>query len=117
MSEFDFHTYDRHHRRIELGTHELGPPWLGRWMTFTRAAIKHKGGDVQAATNLMEWVSSNPLFEDVHYQEFWIPVVPPQRDPSTNTEFYQRFDKKVTDDVSVSHLIVSTFSGIKISAL
>ena len=82
-----------------------------------RAAVKQKGGDVEAATNLLEWVSSNPLFEDVHYQEFWLPIVLPQRDPSTITESNLRFDQQVKNSVSVRCLITLTISGIKISGL
>ncbi|KAF8910024.1 S-adenosyl-L-methionine-dependent methyltransferase [Gymnopilus junonius] len=97
VSEFDFHIYDKDHRRIEMGTHELRPPWWARWMTFMQAAIKNIGGDVDAATYLYDWVSSNPLFEDVEYREFWLPVVAPPR--SARTEQMEPFYKKMKDDV------------------
>ncbi|CAA7264772.1 unnamed protein product [Cyclocybe aegerita] len=99
ISEFDFHMYDKDHRRIELGTHEIGPPWWARWMTFLNVAIRTKGGDVDAATHLYDWVSSNPLFEGAVYREFWLPVVPGPRE-ANETEFQRRFYTKLREDVT-----------------
>ncbi|KDR85601.1 hypothetical protein GALMADRAFT_234564 [Galerina marginata CBS 339.88] len=99
VSEFDFHIYDKDHRRIELGTHEIGPPWWARWMTFMAVAIRNIGGDIDAATHLRDWISSNSLFEDVVYREFWLPVVPPPR-MANDSEFIERFYAKMKEDVS-----------------
>ncbi|KAF8167467.1 S-adenosyl-L-methionine-dependent methyltransferase [Crassisporium funariophilum] len=100
VAEFDFHMYDKQHRRIELDVNEIGPPWWARWMSFMQAAIKKSGGDVDAATHLYDWVKDNPAFEDVVYREFWLPVVPPLRDTSNDTEFHRKTDQKMKDDVS-----------------
>ncbi|PPR06142.1 hypothetical protein CVT26_005364 [Gymnopilus dilepis] len=97
ISEFDFYIYDKDHRRIEMGTHEVRPPWWAQWMTFTRAAIRNIGGDVDAATHIYDWISSNPLFEDAVYREFWLPVVPPPRSPSN--EHMESFYRKMKEDV------------------
>ncbi|PPQ90946.1 hypothetical protein CVT25_008257 [Psilocybe cyanescens] len=99
ISEFDFHIYDKDHKRIELGTHEIAPPWWARWMTFLAASIKHIGGDADAATHLLEWVSSNPSFEDVVYREFWLPIVPPPYSP-TESEATRRFYRKMKENTS-----------------
>ncbi|KAF9531642.1 hypothetical protein CPB83DRAFT_808648 [Crepidotus variabilis] len=76
LSEFDFHIYDIHHQRILFNSEDdIRSPWWGRWMQFLRDAVKAKGGDVDAATNLYDWVLQNPLFEEVTYREYWLPIV------------------------------------------
>lgn len=105
ISEFDFHIYDKDHKRMELGTHPIAPPWWARWMTFLAASIKHIGGDADAATHLLEWVSSNPMFEDVVYREFWLPIVPPPYSPN-ETDATRRFYQKMKENTSVRHLIL-----------
>ncbi|KAF8963921.1 hypothetical protein BDZ97DRAFT_1939378 [Flammula alnicola] len=100
VSEFDFHIYDKNHRRIELGTEELGPPWWARWMRCMSVAIRNSGGDTDAATHLYEWISNNSLFEDVVYREFWLPVVPPPRDMTNATDVLARFEQKMKEDVT-----------------
>lgn len=92
--------YDKDHRRIEIGTDEIGPPWWARWMEFMRKAIKEIGGDVDAATHLYDWVTANPLFEDIVYREFWLPVVAPPPSPD-DSEFMIRFYAKMQEDVKV----------------
>ncbi|KAF9486357.1 S-adenosyl-L-methionine-dependent methyltransferase [Pholiota conissans] len=99
VSEFDFHLYDKHHRRIELQVNEYGPPWFGRWITYMHAAVRNIGGDTDAATHLYEWISNNPRFEDVKYREFWLPVVPPPRDKRNETETLRRFEQKIGEDI------------------
>ncbi|KAF8203920.1 hypothetical protein BJ912DRAFT_941422 [Pholiota molesta] len=100
VSEFDFHLYDKHHRRIELQVNESGRPWFAQWMSYMHAAVKNIGGDTDAATHLYEWISSNPRFEDVVYREFWLPVVPPPRDKLTETEYLRRFEQKMSEDIT-----------------
>lgn len=103
VSEFDFHMYDVNRHRIELDVNdELGPPWWGRWMTHLLKAVIKSGGDVNAATHLHEWILNNPIFEDVVYREFWLPVVPARRDASNDSEELRRRDKGLSDDCSVS---------------
>jgi hypothetical protein len=74
--EFDFHMYDQYHRRIELSTHTLEPPWWPRWLAFSKLAVQQYGGDVEAATHLHSWIASHPSFKDVVYRDFWIPTAP-----------------------------------------
>jgi len=98
VSEFDFHAYDANHRRIERDVNELSPPWWGVWLTHLRDAIKKSGGDVDAASHLHEWILNNPMFEDVVYREFWVPVVPERRDTSNDSEEVRQMYKKLSDD-------------------
>ncbi|KAF4612003.1 hypothetical protein D9613_004147 [Agrocybe pediades] len=99
ISEFDFYLYDKDHKRIEVDMDGVGPPWWARWMTLTRQAIKDIGGDVDAATHLLDWVNANPLFEDAVYREFWLPVVAPPPSPD-DSEFMKSFYAKMHEDVS-----------------
>ena len=70
-------------------------------------AIKASGGDVNAATHLHEWVFNNPMFEDVVYREFWLPVVPARRDSSNDSEHLRRLHQGLSDDCLVG--VTSTF--------
>ncbi|KAF9521300.1 hypothetical protein CPB83DRAFT_778940 [Crepidotus variabilis] len=77
LSEFDFYIYDINHQKVLFdGDGDIRAPWWARWMYFFRNAVKEKGGDVDAATNLHTWVCSNSLFENVAYKEHWLPIVP-----------------------------------------
>ncbi|KAF9531530.1 S-adenosyl-L-methionine-dependent methyltransferase [Crepidotus variabilis] len=92
LSEFDFYMYDANHQRILFESNdEIRPPWWGRWMHYFHDAVKAKGGDVDAATNLHHWVSQNSLFEDVTYKEYWLPIVPMVR-VGPNAEQLQKID-------------------------
>ncbi|EAU92279.1 hypothetical protein CC1G_00498 [Coprinopsis cinerea okayama7 len=81
LQEYDFHIYDCNRRRFELSTNELAPPWWPRWMTFFNEAIRKMQGDVDAATHLLKWVRTHPGFEQVRYEERWIPIIPGNLDP------------------------------------
>ena len=100
--EFDFHVYDSNHRRIERDVDDLSPPWWAVWLSHLLKAIIKSGGDVNAASHLHEWILENPMFEDVVYREFWVPVVPLPRDTSNDTEEARQMDKKLSDDCYVS---------------
>ncbi|KAF9011053.1 S-adenosyl-L-methionine-dependent methyltransferase [Cyathus striatus] len=95
VSEFDFYAYDRNYQRIEVGTHELGPPWWPRWLAFANAAVRKVGGDTDAATHLYDWISKHPTFEQATYREFWLPVSPWMK----GDDFQQRIGNGMRDDI------------------
>lgn len=99
VSEFDFHIYDANHRRLDIDINKLGPPWMGLWMTHAAKAISKSGGDVNAATQLHQWITDNPMFEDVVYREFWLPAVIPRRETPNDSEHFRRIDKNLYEDV------------------
>ena len=76
-------------------------------MAHLLKAIKTSGGDANAAAHLHEWVFNNPMFEDVVYREFWLPVVPARRDSSNDSEHLRRLDQGLSDDCLVS--VTGTF--------
>ena len=104
--------YDANHRRIEKDVDDLTPPWWGVWLSHLLKAIVKSGGDVNAASHLHEWILDHPMFEDVVYKEFWVPVVPAPRDTSNDSEEARQMDKKLSDDcyVSVASIVFLTLS-------
>lgn len=94
--------YDANHSRIERDVNDGGPPWWGVWFTCLSKAVVKSGGDVNAASHLHEWILNHPMFEDVVYTEFWVPVVPAPRDTLNDSEEARQMDKKLSDDLLVS---------------
>jgi len=45
-------------------------------MVFASLAARNAGGHPDAATHLHRWISSHPAFENVVYQDYWVPVSP-----------------------------------------
>lgn len=74
--ETDFHTYDTNHNKIQAGTDRLGSPWLPRWLSFARFAVRGWGGSVDAAGYIRSWISNHAAFEDVVCRDYWIPASP-----------------------------------------
>ncbi|KAJ3845565.1 hypothetical protein EV361DRAFT_875558 [Lentinula raphanica] len=95
LMEFDFSIYDEHHCRIEVDTSKIGEPWLPRWMAFANFAVRNRGGDADAATYLESWVSNHPAFENVNYQDHWIPTC----DWITESDFLMRIGASLRDDI------------------
>ena len=93
--------YDSNYRRIERDVDDLSEPWWAVWCCHLLKAIIKSGGDVNAASHLHEWILENPMFEDVVYREFWVPVVPLPRDTSDDTEEARQMDQKLSDDCYV----------------
>ncbi|KAF9531824.1 hypothetical protein CPB83DRAFT_847890 [Crepidotus variabilis] len=100
LSEFDFYIYDINHQRVLFDRdNDIRAPWWGRWMHFLHDAVKAKGGDVDAATNLYGWVSQNPFFEDVTYTEHWLPIVPEPR-VGPNAARMKKIDETMKSNVT-----------------
>ncbi|KAJ7292900.1 hypothetical protein C8J57DRAFT_1267514 [Mycena rebaudengoi] len=99
VMEFDFHVYqhmdDGNHLRLDLETSKMEEPWLARWMVFVSVAARNAGGHPDAANHLQSWITSHPAFEDVVYQDYWIPVSP---HPSFN-QFQRRIGAQMRDDI------------------
>ncbi|KAK0239211.1 S-adenosyl-L-methionine-dependent methyltransferase [Armillaria nabsnona] len=77
LTEWDFHCYNEDFQRIELD--DVAPtekPWWPRWLAYLEMAARSRGGDVNAATHIYDWVSRHPRFEDVIYNEYFIPATP-----------------------------------------
>ena len=101
ISETDRYLYDANRQRFDLGTNELGPPWCARWLAFLRAATVDRGANVDAATHLHRWVSENPNFEDIVYNEYWLPMIPPIREDAPQSEGSRKFYRMMKAIVTV----------------
>jgi ubiquinone/menaquinone biosynthesis C-methylase UbiE len=77
FAEVDWYTYDRNFRRIDVSLDEaISPPYWARFFAHVRSAIKHSGGDSDAATYLWQWVSRHPAFERINSRDVWLPAIP-----------------------------------------
>jgi len=76
LMEIDFSLYDLDHKRIPVDTLRLEGPWFARWFAFFKMAARGRGSDVDAATNMHQWLCDHEAFEDVVYKEFWVPNSP-----------------------------------------
>ena len=77
LAEVDWYTYDRNFARIDVSLDgAVGPPYWARFFAHVRNAIKHSGGDSDAATFLWQWVSSHPAFERINSRNVWLPAIP-----------------------------------------
>jgi len=76
MMEFDFEVYDANKRAITVSTASMESPWLPRWMTMVRNAASRRGGCLDAAGKLYNWVMDIPAFKDVVYTKIWMPSSP-----------------------------------------
>ncbi|KAK0501608.1 S-adenosyl-L-methionine-dependent methyltransferase [Armillaria luteobubalina] len=71
LTEWDFHCYNEDFQRIELDDVTAGEkPWWPRWLAYLETAT------VDAAAHIHDWVSRHPRFEDVIYNEYFIPTTP-----------------------------------------
>ncbi|KAJ6520254.1 hypothetical protein C8R45DRAFT_954465 [Mycena sanguinolenta] len=99
MMEFDFHVWDHmpdgNHRRCDLEPSSIAEPWLARWMINANVAARNAGGDPDAATHLHGWINSHPAFEDVVYQDYWVPVSP----HASFNGFQKRIGAQMRDDI------------------
>ncbi|KAK0466917.1 S-adenosyl-L-methionine-dependent methyltransferase [Desarmillaria tabescens] len=76
LTEWDFHCYDEDFHRIEVDVTTIEKPWWPRWLAYLEMAARRRGGNVNAATHIRDWVSHHPRFEDVIYNEYFIPATP-----------------------------------------
>ncbi|KAK0481523.1 S-adenosyl-L-methionine-dependent methyltransferase [Armillaria novae-zelandiae] len=95
LMEFDFHCYDENHHRVNLDTSTLASPWWPRWLAYLEMAARNRGGNVDAATHLHDWVSNHQSFENVVYNQYWIPVTPWR----TDSAFDMRIGTAMRDDI------------------
>ena len=66
-------------------------------MKYINEATRIKGGDVDAANHLQEWLVNHGAFENVHYRDVWLPVV-----PGDHHLYHESVYTRLRDDVMVS---------------
>jgi hypothetical protein len=101
VNEFDFRSHGHDRKPIIADEAVLEPPWLGRWMSLCTVAVRHRGGDVDAADHLHRWLSEHEAFEDVVYRAVHFPASPFLRPDEPNAQFWNSIGASMRDDVQV----------------
>ncbi|KAH9178870.1 hypothetical protein EDB89DRAFT_987720 [Lactarius sanguifluus] len=83
LVESDFRVYDSDFKPFSLPTGIMEPPWFPRFMSFCNMAVRQRGGSPDAANMVYNWTLQHPAFDDVVYQDYFIPTAPfmPSDDP------------------------------------
>jgi hypothetical protein len=102
LMEFDFRVYDPSYKPFFLPTGVMEPPWLPRWMSFCNMAVRQRGGTPDAANMLYSWTLRHPAFEDVVYDEYFVPTAPFMSHEVPDYQFIRTIAKTMRDDISVS---------------
>jgi hypothetical protein len=93
--------YDGDKQPWHIDTSSMGPPWWPRWMEFLNMAIRARGGSTEVSSNLYEWVSQHGAFENVEYQEVWLPASPWMQGNDPETLRLRWIGECARDDVLV----------------
>jgi hypothetical protein len=101
----------KHTMSMQVNKNDFSGPWYARWLFYIRNGIDDRGGDVNAATHMHDWVKSNPAFEDMIYHEHFLSVIPPPRD-GPNAAFMQRCDRDMSRNVLVSPLASQVYDRL-----
>jgi hypothetical protein len=70
-------------------------------MAHLSIAVRQRGGQVEAANRLHQWISQNPVFQDVVYREFFIPASPFFHYTEPNAQFNNRIGGFMREDIMV----------------
>ncbi|KAF7426628.1 hypothetical protein PC9H_008997 [Pleurotus ostreatus] len=76
LMEFDFHSYNKRLQQISVPVGALKQPWWPRWLAYAETAVDQRGGTPDAANHLQEWAERHGAFDEVIYQDHWIPTAP-----------------------------------------
>ncbi|KAJ8515767.1 hypothetical protein ONZ45_g6852 [Pleurotus djamor] len=80
LIESDFHVYDHSYQLLGASRQRVNNPWWSQWLAFTEMSAKKGGGSPNAANHLHRWVATHGAFEDIVYQDHWIPTNPYSED-------------------------------------
>jgi hypothetical protein len=109
LMEFDFRVYDGSRKPFSLPTSVMEPPWFPRWMSFCNMAVRQRGGTPDAANMIYSWTLQHPAFEDVVYEEHFVPTAPFMSSEEPNHHVMRTISEILRDDILVCDLI-SAFS-------
>ncbi|KAI0308063.1 S-adenosyl-L-methionine-dependent methyltransferase [Multifurca ochricompacta] len=99
LLEFDFRVYDGDCRPFSLRTGIMESPWFPRWMSFLNMAVRQRGGSPDAASMLYNWTLQHPAFEDVVYEEYFIPTAPFMSHQDPNFHFNRAISLTFREDI------------------
>lgn len=98
LLEFDFRVYDSDFKPFSLPTGIMEPPWFPRWMSFCNMAVRQRGGSPDAANMLHSWTLQHPDFDDVAYQDYFIPTAP-FMDQDPKNDFIRGISETFREDI------------------
>jgi hypothetical protein len=101
LLEFDFRSYDADHKPFSLPVGTMEPPWLPRWMSLANMAVRQHGGTPDAANMLYSWTLQHPAFEDVVYEEYFVPSAPFMSRQDPDYHFKRTVSEMMRDDILV----------------
>jgi hypothetical protein len=101
LFEFDFRVYDADYKAFCFPTGTMGPPWFPRWMSLANMAVRQRGGTPDAANMLHNWTQQHPAFEDVVYDEYFLPTAPFMSCQEPNYHFKRTMSEILRDDILV----------------
>lgn len=102
LLEFDFRVYDHDFKPFSLPTGVMEPPWFPRWMSFCNMAVRQRGGSPDAASMLYSWTLQHPDFDDVVYQDYFIPTAPFMSPEDPHYDFIKGISETFREDIQVS---------------
>ncbi len=102
LIEFDFRVYNPDFQPFSLPTDIMEPPWFPRWMSFLNMAVRQRGGSPDAANMLYSWTLEHPAFDDVDYQDYFVPTAPFMRRSEPNYDFLRSISETFREDIQVS---------------
>jgi hypothetical protein len=101
LLEFDFRVYDADHKPFSLPAGTMEPPWVPRWMSLANMAVRQRGGTPDAANMLYSWTLQHEAFEDVVYEEYFVPTAPFMSRQEPDYYFKRTISEFMRDDILV----------------
>jgi hypothetical protein len=101
LFEFDFRVYGSDRKPLPLTIGAMEPPWYPRWMLLLNMAVRQRGGSPDAANMLYSWTLQHPAFQDVVYDEYFLPTAPFMSGQGPNDDFLRSTSEILRDDILV----------------
>jgi adenosine deaminase len=74
-------------------------------MSFLNMAVRQRGGSPDAANMLYSWTLQHPAFENVVYEEYFIPTAPFMSREEPNYHFMRTIAEIMREDIQVCNYI------------
>lgn len=103
MLEFGYKIYDDH-RQLVIPSDAPGAPWLPRWFEKIYIAVGRRGGCLDSAAHMYQWVKDIPVFTDVVYRGFWTPTSPWMKGHHPEIKRLNALAELMRADIKVSFL-------------
>jgi len=97
LLEFDFRVYDASWKPFSPTA--MDGPWFPRWMSYANMAVRQRGGTPDAANMLYSWTLQHQAFEDVVYEEYFIPTAPFMSCQDPNYRFMRAISESFREDI------------------